>query len=306
VWTRKTLRITGVLTAAPIDLNTTGHYVHSGIVAISVANLVVIGLMIVVFIAALLVPFMPKHHRRALLPPDPEPRSVVAPTGEGSAGQVPDGEGWTGRVRGAAMRALPPERLLPDRQPAYVASWVYIFGVLTLCGLGVVIVSGTVVAIGGASWWHTSTVGLFFNSMHLWSVELFFFFMALHLWAQFWMAAWRGRRAMTWMTGAVAFTVSIGAAFTGYVSQQNFDTQWIAFNAKDALNAVGVGSVFNVMDFGQMFVWHVVLLPALILGLVAVHLVLVRMRGVVPPLSTQTPSASPEEVVLARSPERVG
>ena len=39
-----------------IDLNHPGHYVHWGFIQISVANLVVIGLMVVVF-AAILIPF---------------------------------------------------------------------------------------------------------------------------------------------------------------------------------------------------------------------------------------------------------
>ncbi|MBM9506472.1 hypothetical protein [Actinacidiphila acididurans] len=43
--------------AAPVDLGGTGHYVHWGVVQLSVANLVVIGLMLVVFVAALLLPF---------------------------------------------------------------------------------------------------------------------------------------------------------------------------------------------------------------------------------------------------------
>ena len=43
--------------AAPIDLNGTGRYVHWGVIQLSVANLVVIGLMVVVFVAALLLPF---------------------------------------------------------------------------------------------------------------------------------------------------------------------------------------------------------------------------------------------------------
>jgi ubiquinol-cytochrome c reductase cytochrome b subunit len=46
----------------------------------------------------------------------------------------------------------------------------------------------------GPSWWHTSSVGLFVNSLHLWSVEAFFFFMVIHLWGKFFMAAWRGNR----------------------------------------------------------------------------------------------------------------
>lgn len=40
-----------------IDLNTTGHYIHWGFVQMSVANLVVIVLMLVVFVLALVVPF---------------------------------------------------------------------------------------------------------------------------------------------------------------------------------------------------------------------------------------------------------
>lgn len=52
------------LVAAVFDLNHTGHYVHWGFVQISVANLVVIALMIVVFIAAILVPFRRHHERR--------------------------------------------------------------------------------------------------------------------------------------------------------------------------------------------------------------------------------------------------
>jgi quinol---cytochrome c reductase cytochrome b subunit, bacillus type len=208
------------------------------------------------------------------------------------SGDQPSGS-WTGAMRRAALRTLPPEQLLPDEQPAYVASWVYVFGVLTLSALVVVLTSGVILAVEGPTWWHTSSAGLFFNSLHLWSVELFFFFMVIHLWAKFFMAAWRGRRAMTWVTGAVAFVVSIGAAFTGYLSQQNFASQWIASQAKDGLNSVGIGAFFNVLDFGQMFTWHVVLLPLGVVALVVVHLLLVRKHGVVEPFPPRAAQGAP-------------
>jgi ubiquinol-cytochrome c reductase cytochrome b subunit len=191
---------------------------------------------------------------------------------------------WTGRVRDAGVRTLPPERLLPDTQPAYVASWIYVFGVLTLAAFVVVLASGAVIALAGPAWWHTSTVGHFVNSLHLWGTELFFFFMVIHLWGKFFMAAWRGRRALTWITGAVAFLVSIATAFTGYLSQQNFDAQWIGGQAKDGINASGAGAFFNVLNFGQMLLWHVLLLPLVVGVLIAGHVLLVRLRGVVPPL----------------------
>jgi quinol-cytochrome oxidoreductase complex cytochrome b subunit len=91
------------------------------------------------------------------------------------------------------------------------------------------------------------------------------------------------------VTGAVAFIGSIGTAFTGYLSQTNFDSQWTAGQAKDGLNAVGVGSVFNVLDTGQMLLWHVMLLPLLLGVLVVWHVILVRRHGVVPPIGAEAP-----------------
>jgi quinol---cytochrome c reductase cytochrome b subunit, bacillus type len=158
-----------------------------------------------------------------------------------------------------------------------------VFGVLTIAALVVVLVSGGILALAGPAWWHSSSVGHYVNSTHLWSTELFMAFMVIHLWGKFFMAAWRGKRAMTWITGVVAFLASIATAFTGYLSQQNFDSQFIATEAKDGLNSVGVGAYFNVLDFGQMLMWHIVLLPLAVGILVVIHVLLVRRHGVVPP-----------------------
>jgi quinol-cytochrome oxidoreductase complex cytochrome b subunit len=138
--------------------------------------------------------------------------------------------------------------------------------------------------IGGASWWQESEIGHFINSMHLWSVELFMAFMVIHLWRKFWMAAWRGKRTLTWITGVVAFAASILACFTGYLSQQNYDSQWISASGKDAFNTTGVGSFFNLMNSGQMLTWHIVLIPLVLVLIVAFHIILVRIRGVSHPI----------------------
>jgi len=161
--------------------------------------------------------------------------------------------------------------------------------VASLAAFLYVIVSGLVLALKGATWWHTSALGHFVNSTHLWSVELFFFCMVIHLWGKFFMAAWRGKRGLTWVTGAIAFIGSIGTAFTGYLSQTNFDSQWTAGQAKDGLNAVGVGAVFNVLDTGQMLLWHVMLLPLIVGVLIVLHVILVRRHGVVPPFDAEPP-----------------
>jgi Cytochrome b(N-terminal)/b6/petB len=202
---------------------------------------------------------------------------------------------WTTRVRERAVGALPPEKLLPDSQPSYVSSWVYVFGATALASLIVVVASGVLLGLKGPAWWHVSAVGRFLNGIHLWSVELFFFTMVVHLWGKFFMGAWRGGRGGTWVTGAVTFLVAIGAAFTGYLSQQNFDSQWIASEGKDGLNAIGVGAFFNAADFGQMYTFHVILLPVAVTALVVWHVLLVRRHGVVPPYPAKLRAAAPAE-----------
>ena len=208
---------------------------------------------------------------------------TAAPASPGTQGH----DNWTRALRERIERTVPAGQVLPDRQPVYVASWIYVFGVLTLAALTVVVLTGGLLAMGGAAWWHVSSLGRFVNSLHLWSVELFFAFMVVHLWGKFWMAAWRGHRVLTWVTGVVVFVVSIGTAFTGYLSQSNFDAQWISAEAKDGLNSIGVGAWFNVLNPGQMLLWHVLLLPVAV-GVVTVwHVVLVRRHGVVPPFDVE-------------------
>ena len=45
------------LLAAVVDLNHPGRYLHWGIIQISLANVIVIGLMLLAFVLALLLPF---------------------------------------------------------------------------------------------------------------------------------------------------------------------------------------------------------------------------------------------------------
>src|SRR2546423_3916377 len=109
-----------------INLDQPGTYLHWSIFTVSVANLVLIAVMVIIFAVALLLPF-PKART---YPPAAElaagadpgtlagaPRSTRTDLGEDE-----DAGMWTYRLRRWALRLLPPGKLLPDRQPAYVAS----------------------------------------------------------------------------------------------------------------------------------------------------------------------------------------
>jgi quinol-cytochrome oxidoreductase complex cytochrome b subunit len=194
----------------------------------------------------------------------------------------------TGRLRQRLVREVALEDLLPDELPVYVHAYVYLFGIATIASLVFLMLSGVWLAAAGPTWWHASGLGHFINSVHFWSVQAFFFFMVVHLWTTFFQGAWRDGRGGTWVLGVLCFLVGIGTAFTGYVIQQNFAAQWIAVEAKDAMNSIGVGGLFNVLNFGQMYGWHVAILPLALSLLVGLHLLMVRMRGVVRPYPDAT------------------
>jgi hypothetical protein len=58
-----TMRVAG-WPMSPINLNHPGRYVHWGVIQISVANLVLILVMIAIFAAAILLPFPGKRRRK--------------------------------------------------------------------------------------------------------------------------------------------------------------------------------------------------------------------------------------------------
>jgi ubiquinol-cytochrome c reductase cytochrome b subunit len=98
------------------------------------------------------------------------------------------------------------------------------------------------------------------------------------------MAAWRDGRWKTWVVGVLALGVAVVTGLTGFLAQSNWDSQWIAVQAKDAINALGVGAFFNTMNTGQVLTLHIVVLPLLLVLVVSVHLFFIRREGPVKPL----------------------
>lgn len=175
------------------------------------------------------------------------------------------------------------EDALPTKMPVYVNSMAYFFGTATLAALAVVIGSGIVIAIFGPGWWHVSPVGHFFNAVHFWGVEVFYFSLVLHLLAKFFKAAWRDGRWRTWVVGLVTLGVTVFSGITGTLLQQNWDAQWNAVQGKDPMNALGLGWI-NAMDPGQLLTLHVALFPLLVVLFAAVHIGLVRSESPVRPI----------------------
>ena len=126
--------------------------------------------------------------------------------------------------------------------PVYVNSIVYLFGALAFMSFVMLIVSGVLSWPSAVPPGTTRTASAFFDELHFWAAQLFFGALVLHLATKFFLV-WRDGRWLTWMVGAVLFAVGIFTGLTGYLLQTNWDSQWIATQAKDAMNAAGSPSL---------------------------------------------------------------
>jgi len=175
------------------------------------------------------------------------------------------------------------EDALPTRMPVYVNSVVYLFGATALMALAWIVISGVVLTLGGPSWYHTNAVGRFANSVHFWSVQLFFSVLVLHFITKFFLGAWRDGRWLTWVVGGLLLGIGVFTGLTGFLLQTNWDAQWVATQAKDAMNAAGIGAFFNTMNAGQVLTLHVAALPLAIVALLGLHVFLIRRDSPVRP-----------------------
>ena len=191
---------------------------------------------------------------------------------------------WTKRSRSMLESVMSVETWLPTEMPEYAKGFMYMLGSLTASSFVVVVASGALLAFlgPGADGWNYDPMVRFISATHFWSAQAFFFFMMLHLWRVFFTGAWRGGRGLTWLLGAASFAIAIPTAFTGFLINGDLYSQWNAIQAKDGLNALGLGWV-NLTNSGQMFGMHVVVLPLTLTILIGLHITRVRMKSVVPP-----------------------
>jgi len=86
----------------------------------------------------------------------------------------------------------------------------------------------------------------------------------------------------------------VGAAFTAICPSRTSTPNGSPRKPRMASTPRGAGHLQR-LELRQMLMWHIVLLPLVVVALTGVHVLMVRRRGIVPPFAAESdaPSASP-------------
>jgi ubiquinol-cytochrome c reductase cytochrome b subunit len=125
--------------------------------------------------------------------------------------------------------------------------------------------------------------GLVMRQIHHWSALVFVAAIVAHMVRVFFTGAFRKPREINWMVGVTLLVLAIGMGFTGYSLPDDLLSGTglrIAYSA--VISIPFVGPYLGFLVFGgefptegiisRLFVLHVMLLPALVIGLIGVHL----------------------------------
>jgi ubiquinol-cytochrome c reductase cytochrome b subunit len=131
--------------------------------------------------------------------------------------------------------------------------------------------------------------GLLFRQMHHWSALVFMVAIFVHMFRVFFTGAFRKPRELNWLVGFTLMVLGMVAGFSGY----SLPDDVLSGNGLRVIDGLMkaipvVGTYLSMLLFGgefpgtdiipRLFTIHILLVPALILGLIGIHLVLLVLH----------------------------
>jgi quinol-cytochrome oxidoreductase complex cytochrome b subunit len=132
--------------------------------------------------------------------------------------------------------------------------------------------------------------GWLIRGLHAWGATLMIVCVLIHMIRTFFMGAYKKPREMTWVMGVLIFGCTVTFGFTGYLLPWNQLSYWattVGTEITSVIPIVGVhlrtllrgGEGVTGETLARFYVMHVVVLPWVLTGLIAVHLFLMRVQG---------------------------
>ncbi len=181
------------------------------------------------------------------------------------------------------------------------ASWIYVFGSITLFFFLLQMVTGMFLAIyysPSTEHAHVSiqyimndvAFGSYIRGLHHWGASGMMISIGLHMLQVFLYGAYKRPRELLWVVGAALLILTLAFGFSGYLLPWDQRAYWatqVGINMVGTLPVIGDvlvrvirgGQSLGAMTLTRFYALHTLFLPWLLMGLVVVHLFILRRVG---------------------------
>ena len=132
--------------------------------------------------------------------------------------------------------------------------------------------------------------GWLIRGIHHWGASLMVLIVFIHMLRVFITASYKYPRELTWLVGVGLLLVTVFMGFTGYLLPWNQKAFWATTVGTQIAGSVPVigefilkvlrgGSSLSALTLQRFFAAHIWILPAMLVGLIAVHLYLIMKHG---------------------------
>ena len=194
----------------------------------------------------------------------------------------------------------------PTQAPYRIArssiSWGYVFGSATFVVLLLELVTGLCLSLvyspSASNAWQSllylnyqQPFGWYLRALHFWGSNFLLTLVIFHLVQVFILGAYKYPRELTWIGGVLLLLLMLAMALTGEILRFDQESYWdlaIGFALAGRTPLIGGylvhfllgGPIIAGATLARMFTMHVLILPAVILGLTGIHLLLVYQLGI--------------------------
>jgi cytochrome b6 len=201
----------------------------------------------------------------------------------------------------SAVRELMDHKVVP----VHSATRWYYFGGISVFLLGIQIVTGVLLLL-----YYRPTVaeafdsvrfimtrvefGWLIRSIHSWSANLLILTVFIHMFSVIFTHSYRPPRELTWLTGIALLGLMLGFGFSGYLLPWNQISYFATKVGTDVAASTPVigpavarflrgGEDVGAATVTRFFAFHIMVLPLIAAGLLAIHILLVQKNGMSTP-----------------------
>ncbi len=208
---------------------------------------------------------------------------------------------WLEERTGVGALIMPAMRHLVPKN----SSWWYVFGSATLFAFLLQVVTGVALTFAyvpssGQAYeslkfiTYDSSIGHILRGIHYYGASAMFLMVGLHMIRTFLFASYKYPREVSWMSGSVLLLATLVMGFTGQTLRWDQDAIWsVVVGAEQAgrVPFIGpaltrfmlAGETLGGATLSRFFAMHVFIFPAVIFGVLGLHLWLVLRNGISEP-----------------------